>query len=286
MANAAVAPRIAATSTPRRGFYQRVLRAFTRLHVPCLIGGTYALEAYTGIRRATKDLDLFILREDWSRAVAALEDDGIATDLTFPHWLGKAGQGRHYVDLLFGSGNGICAVDSGWFDHARPMRVWGVPARLCPPEEMIWSKSFVQERERFDGADVLHLLRAQADTLDWPRLLDRFGPNWEVLLSHLVLFGFVFPDDRGRVPSDIVRRLIERYQAPRTAAAQGLCRGTLLSREQYLVDVEYRGDCDARIHPHGALSLADLAPWTAEIPAARRAILSQGRFVTPSRERP
>jgi hypothetical protein len=285
MADAAVAQAAVATSTPRRGFYQRVLRAFTRHDVPCLIGGTYALEAYTGIRRTTKDLDLFILRDDWSRAAAALEDDGVATDLTFPHWLGKAGEGRHYVDLLFGSGNGICAVDKEWFAHARPMRVWGVHARLCPPEEMIWSKSFVQERERFDGADVLHLLRAQADTLDWPRLLDRFGPNWEVLLSHLVLFGFVFPGDRGRVPPDIMHQLIERYQAPRAAAAEGLCRGTLLSREQYLVDVEYRGDRDARIHPHGALSLADLVPWTAEIPAARRAILSQGRFVTPSRER-
>jgi len=285
MADAAVAPLAAATSTPRRGFYQRVLRAFTRHDVPCLIGGTYALEAYTGIRRATKDLDLFILRDDWSRAAAALADDGIATDLTFPHWLGKAGQGRHYVDLLFGSGNGICAVDREWFAHARPMRVWRVTAHLCPPEEMIWSKSFVQERERFDGADVLHLLRAQADTLDWTRLLDRFGPNWEVLLSHLVLFGFVFPGDRHRVPSDVTRRLIERYQGPRDAAPEGLCRGTLLSREQYLVDVDQRGDRDARVHPYGALSLAELLPWTAEIPAARRAFLSQGRFVTPSRER-
>ena len=132
----------------------------------------------------------------------ALASDGIATDLTFPHWLGKAGQGRHFVDLLFGSGNGVCPVDGEWFAHARQMRMWRVPARLCPPEEMIWSKSFVQERERFDGADVLHLLRAQADALDWPRLLDRFGPHWEVLLSHLVLFGFVFPAERDRVPAD------------------------------------------------------------------------------------
>ena len=261
-----------------------MLRALTRHDVPCLIGGTYALEAYTGIRRATKDLDLFILRDDWSRAVTALGEDGIATHLTFPHWLGKAGEGRHYVDLLFGSGNGVCGVDSDWFVHARPMRLWRVPTRLCPPEEMIWSKSFVQERERFDGADVLHLLRAQADTLDWTRLLDRFGPNWEVLLSHLVLFGFVFPGDRDRVPTEITRRLIERYQGPRAAAAKGLCRGTLLSREQYLVDVHERGDRDARLHPYGSLSLAELLPWTAEIPAARRAFLSHGRFVPPSRE--
>ncbi len=65
-----------------------------RHDVPCLIGGTYALEVYTGIRRATKDLDLFILRDDWSaRRDAACAADGIATELTFPHWLGKAGRG-------------------------------------------------------------------------------------------------------------------------------------------------------------------------------------------------
>jgi hypothetical protein len=278
MAYTAAEPVQAAPSMPRRGFYQRVLRALTRHDVPCLIGGTYAFEAYTGIRRATKDLDLFILKGDWSRVTAALASDGIATELTFPHWLGKAVEGRHLVDLLFGSGNGACPVDSEWFAHARQVRMWRVPARLCPPEEMIWSKSFVQERERFDGADVLHLLRAQTHALDWPRLLDRFGPHWEVLLSHLVLFGFVFPDERDRVPAAVMSVLLDRLRGPRPDGPPALCRGTLLSREQYLVDVEHRGDRDARIHPYGFLSPADLLPWSAEIPAARRASLAPGRF--------
>jgi hypothetical protein len=32
---------------------------------------------------------------------------------------------------------------------------------------MIWSKGFVMERERFDGADVTHLLRAVGPKLNW-----------------------------------------------------------------------------------------------------------------------
>ena len=279
MAYTQAEPVPAALSMPRRGFYQRVLRALTRHDVPCLIGGTYALEAYTGIRRATKDLDLFILRDDWSRVTAALASDGIATELTFPHWLGKAGQGRHYVDLLFGSGNGICPVDNEWFAHARQMRMWRVPARLCPPEEMIWSKSFVQERERFDGADVLHLLRAQAEALDWTASARPLRSALGGLLSHLVLFGFVFPAERSRVPPAVMRLLLDRHQGPRPDGPPGLCRGTLLSREQYLVDIEHRGDHDARIHPYGMLSPVELLPWSAEIPAARRAGLTRGRFV-------
>ena len=52
------------------------------------------------------------------------------------------------------------------------------------------------ERERYDGADIAHLLRARADQLAWRRLLRRFGPHWRVLLGHLVLFGFVYPGER------------------------------------------------------------------------------------------
>jgi hypothetical protein len=284
MAEATLESVASTVSQPRRGFYQRVLRALTRHEVPCLIGGTYALEAYTGIRRATKDLDLFILRDDWPRVVAALGAEDVSTTLTFPHWLGKARQGRHYVDLLFSSGNGVCPVDRDWFAHARDMRVWRVPARLCPPEEMIWTKSFVQERERFDGGDVLHLIRAQAGTIDWPRLVARYGPHWEVLLSHLVLFGFVFPGERHRVPTGVIERLLDRCRDPGPTAPANLCRGTLLSREQYLIDVE-NGACDARLAPMGTLSPEELVPWTAEIPAARRATLTVGRYAPASSQR-
>jgi hypothetical protein len=272
-----LASAVLAPALPRRSFYQRILRALLRHDVPCLIGGTYSFEAYTGIRRATKDLDLFVLRDDWRRVEDALRADDIDTELTFPHWLGKARQGRHYADLLFSSGNGLCVVDRDWFTHARHLRIWRVDAALCPPEEMIWTKSFVQERERFDGADVLHLLRAQGQTLDWPRLLARFGPNWKVLLAHLILFGFVFPADRDVVPRHVVQNLTARLSGDDDEEVGHLCRGTLLSREQYLVDVNERGCRDARLPPDGSMTPDLLVEWTAEIPMARRATLSRAR---------
>ena len=39
------------------------------------------------------------------------------------------------------------------------------------------------ERERFDGADVAHLLASCAPRIDWRRLIERFGPDWHVLMS-------------------------------------------------------------------------------------------------------
>lgn len=86
----------------------------------------------------------------------------------------------------------------------------GVRVQLTPPEELIRSKAFVQERERFDGADVLHLVRHVGESLDWPRLLARFGPHWRVLLSHLVLFGFAYPSQRHQIPQWVMTALTRR----------------------------------------------------------------------------
>ena len=103
--------------------------------------------------------------------------------------------------MVFSSGNGIVRVDDRWFTHAVQGEVMGIPVALCPPEELLWSSAFVQERERYDGAAVLHLLHAQAPFLDWPRLLERFGEHWPVLLSYLILFKFAYPYRRGDVPT-------------------------------------------------------------------------------------
>ena len=128
--------------------------------------------------------------------------------------------------------------------------------RLSPVEEMIWSKAFIQERERFDGADVLHLLRETGPSLDWPRLLMRFGDYWRVLLSHLILFGFVYPDKRHNIPAWVTDELVRRLSVSRTNLTNDVCYGTLLSREQYLHDLErtkYRdGRARSRVDDRGA----------------------------------
>src|SRR5204863_299129 len=73
--------------------------------------------------------------------------------------------------------------------------------RLVPAEEIIWQKSFVQERERYDGADISHLVLAVGRDLDWRRLLARFGPPWRPLVAQLVPFRFVYPSLPVPVPA-------------------------------------------------------------------------------------
>jgi hypothetical protein len=240
--------------------------------VPFLVGGAYAFAHYTGIIRDTKDFDLFILPADFDGALAALANAGYAVERSFPHWLGKVrGEDGCFVDLIFGSGNGLTPVDEGWFRHAGSGEVIGVPVRLCPAEEMLWSKAFIMERERFDGADVAHLLHCRAETLDWQRLLDRFGEHWRVLLSHLALFGYIYPAAAARIPAPVMESLVGRLAreilepAAGAAHAGTVCRGTVLSRAQYLFDLETGGYRDARLPPNGVMSHDDVETWTAGI---------------------
>ncbi len=246
--------------------YRRTMRTLQEKNLPFLVGGAYAFARYTGIVRHTKDFDIFVHHRDFDRVLKALREIGCRTERNFPHWLGKAYNGEDFVDVIFSSGNGVARVDDRWFAHSVEETVLGMPARLVPPEEMIWSKSFIMERERFDGADVVHVVYARADDLDWDRLLERFGDDWRVLFSHLTLFGYIYPGERHRIPAPVMRQLTERLLAeverPASAAERTLCQGTVLSRSQYLVDVERWHYRDARLEPVGNMSPEEIEIWT------------------------
>jgi hypothetical protein len=246
-------------------FYRRTLHVLSDAHVPFLVGGSHAYLQYTGIVRDTKDFDLFVRRDDLERALDALRDAGYRTEITFPHWLAKAHQSGDHVDLVFGSGNGICAVDDGWFEHALEADVLGMPVKIAPVEEFLWSKSFVMERERFDGADVMHLMRHCADTIDWDRLLERYDRYWPLLLTYLNMFVFVYPSEKQRIPVAVFDELLGRLQQALSAPQNGaerVCQGTLVSRGQYMIDIGQYGFLDARLQPRGNMTPEDAIYWT------------------------
>lgn len=248
-----------------RRFYEDTLRALVKADVPFLVGGALGLKYFAKIARDTKDLDIFLRKRDLPRAMEVLSEHGYDTEVLFPHWLGKAWSGPHFIDIIFDSANGLCPVDDSWFEHASHCTLWGVPVLVSPAEEMILSKAFVMERERFDGADVYHLFEACSRKLDWKRLLARFDAHWRVLLGHLIFFSFVYPQHRHEVPRWIMDKLLDRAKNEHEAEDVEVCRGTLLSREQYLIDLRERGYEDARTAPWGEVSPDDIRRWTAAI---------------------
>lgn len=228
------------------------LLAFTTLQaaeIPFVVAGAYALHAYTGLYRQTKDLDIFLRRDDLPRARATLEAVNFRTEMVDPVWIAKAhASNDFFADLIFCSGNGVAEVDDIWFQRAQSHVIHGLPVLVAPPEEMIWSKAFVCERERFDGADVNHILFVRGEEMDWEHLLWRFGDHWPVLLSHLMLYRFSYPGHRDRVPRWVWEALLQRASEQENEPEKvGLCRGTLLSRAQYRIDLDHWGFQDARI---------------------------------------
>jgi hypothetical protein len=248
-------------------FYRHALGLLNDSRIPYLVGGAYAFAKFTGIERHTKDFDIFIKRADYERIAAVLGKAGYKTDQTFPHWLGKAFHGDSFIDLIYGAGNGVAEVDDLWFEKAEPGMVLDMPVKLIPPEEMIWSKGLIMERERFDGADVNHVIKARGDRMDWRRLLDRYGDLWRPLLAHLTLFGFVYPSHRSQVPAWVMEELTVKLlrETSQPNSREKVCYGPILSRQQYLHDIEVRGYADARLRPRGNMSEAEIAHWTAAI---------------------
>lgn len=219
---------------------RQTLWALQHHDVPFMVGGSFALGKHAGIIRSTKDLDLFFLRGHVHDALNALSSAGAQTDMTDIRWLAKAKLGDVAVDLVFDSANQLCPVDEEWFQYASCDVIVNVPVMLCPVEEIVWQKSFIQERERYDGADVQHLLRTGVQKIDWDRLLRRFAGHGAVLLSQLILFDYIYPYESRGIPAWVRESLVRestRYDGA-SFDLKKTCRGPLLSQQQYQIDIE------------------------------------------------
>jgi hypothetical protein len=242
-----------------RDFYVEALRALDNENLEYLVGGGYAMAHYTGIARTTKDLDIFIRPRDRDRCLRILASAGYKTEFFYPFWISKALEGDAFIDILYNSGNGLAIVDDDWFAHAKGgVDVHGYPTRLVPPEEQLWSKAFVQDRDRFDGADVIHLIFSCGATMDWDRLLRRFEGHERVLLAHLLLYGYAYPTERDRVPVSVMARLESAIRAE-PPAMEKVCRGTFVAQKGFGTALREWGYADGRLQPHGPLSPHELA---------------------------
>ena len=245
-------------------FYQDIVRLLAAQGIEYLVGGGYAFGHYTGLNRDTKDLDIVVRPTDLSRVLEICRSGGYRAEVAAPHWLAKIFYEEDFIDVIFNSRNGICRIDETWFVDAREAEFLETKVHVIPPEEMIWQKAFIMERERFDGADVAHLLLNCAQELDWNRLLDRFDVDWRLLLSHLVLFGYIFPSKKDIIPRDIVSRLLSKLIADEIEppSERSICNGTFLSREQFLCDISDKDFVDARLGSRCAMTQEDINAWS------------------------
>jgi hypothetical protein len=245
-------------------FYKNVLRILNEEKCDYLIGGSLALAHYMHLPRAPKDLDIFLKRDDVEKTLDVLAKHGYETLVVHSHWLAKAYKGDLFIDFIFNSGNGIAQVDDSWFDEVPIGEMFGVKAPICRPEDIIWSKAFIMDRERFDGADIAHLIRDAGHQLDWQRLVDKFETHWRVLLAHVMLYQFIYPGDDA-IPQWVVSHLVNRAGEEEFQSDERLCQGTLLSRDQFASDVDLHGYSDGRLSPLGNMNEDELNEYLSAV---------------------
>lgn len=222
--------------------YRDVLTILESKSVPFAVSGTYALQLHTGICRDTKDLDVFLPAEHASAALACLVKHGFRCEVRDPVWLAKAFRDRYFVDLITGMSNAVIVVDSSWIEHSLPFEVLGVPTRILAPEELLVSKLFVTRRERFDGADIAHIVYATRGELDWDRIVRLAGEHWEILLWSLLLFRYVYPGQSHYVPASLWQDLMGRIsQAVLNPDPQQPFRGSLIDDRMFAIDLQEWG---------------------------------------------
>jgi len=254
----------------QEALFREVLTLLEKNKVPLAVSGAFALREHTGICRDTKDLDIFLPGEEISRALTCLVADGFECEIFDPVWLAKAHRYGYYVDLITGMSNAVIVVEPSWIERAQPCTLLGVNTRLLAAEELIASKLFVTRRERFDGADVAHVIYATGGKLDWDRILQHVGEHWEILLWSLLLFHYVYPTHANYVPRSLWRDLIGRLTESVACPAPGQeFRGSLIDPCMFAIDIKEWGleDVLARLRAQRQ-AIIEVAP---EVPCARAA---------------
>jgi hypothetical protein len=224
-------------------FYRSALDVLLREEVPFLVGGGLAVGHYSQVSRPMKDIDIFCKSGEFLRVLEVLQKAKIKVEVVDERWLAKATGDHGDIDIIFSSQNYINKVDDSWFERARPIELFGLDLRLVGPEDLMWCKIYIQERGHYDGADVNHLILDQGLELDWKHVLTRMEADWELLFGALLSFRYVYPSMRGRVPAWIMEELRTRLRRQLEAPIpqEKVCRGPLISRKDYEVDISERG---------------------------------------------
>ena len=218
---------------------REVLTVLERRRIPFAVAGAYALLQHTGICRVTKDLDLFLTAPNWGAALDYLKKLGFRCEICDPVWLAKVRRDDYFVDLITGMSNAAVCVDDSWIRDAQPVTILGIPTRVLAAEELLVSKLFVTRRERFDGADIAHIIYGTSGNLDWGRILHRAGEHWEMLLWALILFRYVYPAQTHYVPAVLWQDLLERFRKlVLEPDKQGRFRGSLIDDNMFAIDVK------------------------------------------------
>jgi len=215
--------------------YSEVLRRVREQDIRFAVGGGMAVGTYVPARLSTKDIDLYVKPTDRHTVIQILEDCGLRDYYEKSpyerHWIHRRYEGEAIVDVMWGMPNRRAYVDDGWLTRGPEIELNGERMRVLPPEELIWAKLYVLQRDRSDWPDILNIMQVTAPTLNWDHLIDRVGADAPLLEALVSVFRWLSPATAAMIPPSARRRLKEA----RKSTASGIPHDDLLDTRPWFL---------------------------------------------------
>jgi len=182
-----------------------------------MLGGGFALAAFAGRWRDTKDIDFYIHPQMRERAVTALARAGFSDYFRErPYdrkWIYRSVKANRIVDIIWSMANQRAQVDNLWFERAGKLMLRGERLLVVPQEEFMWCKLYILQRDHCDWTDVFNLLYTSGPQIDWEHLIRRLEEDTRLLRALLEVYRWLCPKYAMRLPPGLWRKL--RMTPPR-----------------------------------------------------------------------
>jgi hypothetical protein len=191
--------------------FQLVLREARARSITFAAGGALAIATYTGEWRGTKDLDFYVVPSEKDRMIALLGELGLADYYDrAPYdrrWIYRSFIDDVIVDVIWSMANQRSDVDAAWLAEGPYLFIRGERVRILPPEETIWAKLYVMQRDRCDWPDIFNVLYAMPAEIDWERLIRRMEGDVSLLEGLLAVFRWLSPPRAAEIPDWVWKRV-------------------------------------------------------------------------------
>jgi len=186
--------------------YRAVMEEAAARGIEFALGGAFAVAAYTGYWRNTKDLDLYVRPVDREKLIEVLTRLGLSD--YFPTasydrwWIYRGWKNGTIVDIIWAMANHRQQIDDLWMSGP-PVELHGSRLKVLPAEALIWDKLYILQRERCDWPDILNLLYHVGAQLDWDYLLLRIADDRSLLAGVLNVFRWMSPGRAQQIPAAV-----------------------------------------------------------------------------------
>ncbi len=178
--------------------FHETLRELAQTNARFAIGGSLATASYLARDADIKDLDIYVTPDTAAAAITAVTKIGLEDYYVHRpyqrHWLYRATRGDAIVDIIWAMANSRAEVDEEWITRGHLEAIDGESARIIPIEELIWSKMYVLQFDRCDWPELMNLILAVPQRIDWKHLVSRLGSDLPLLKALLEIASWLNPD--------------------------------------------------------------------------------------------